>query len=48
MIGFDATFRSQAARKFETDDRAHAVTKKRERLIEKWRDLTHERLDERF
>ena len=48
MIGFDAMLRTQAARKFKTDERAHAVTKKRERLIEKWSDLTRERLDERL
>lgn len=48
MIGFDAMLRTQAPRKFKTDDRAHAVTKKRERLIEKWSDLTSKRLDERL
>lgn len=48
MIGFDAILRTQVAGKFKTDGRAHAVTKKRERPIEKWSDLTRERLDERL
>lgn len=48
MNGFDPMLHTQAACKFKTDDRAHAVTKKRERLIEEWSDLTRERLDERL
>jgi hypothetical protein len=48
MRGLDVMLRTQAACKFKTDDRAHAVTKKRERLIEEWSDLTRERLDERL
>lgn len=48
MIGFDSMLCTQAARKFKTDDGAHAVTKKRERPIQKRRDLTRERLDERL
>ena len=45
MLGFEATLITQAARKFESDDRAHAVTEKRERLVEISRDLTREQLD---
>ena len=48
MIGFDAMLPTQPARKFKTDERAHAVTKKRKRLVEEWSDLTRERLDERL
>ena len=35
MIRFEATFRTQPARQFETDERAHAVAEERERSIEK-------------
>ena len=45
MFGFKAALITQAAREFETDDRAHAVTEERERLVEIWSDLTRELLD---
>src|SRR5215213_1224898 len=48
MIRFDAMLRTQPAREFETNQRAHAMTKQRERSIEVWKDLASQRFNERF
>jgi hypothetical protein len=45
MLGFEATLITQAAREFETNDRAHAMTEERERLVEVWHDLKRELLN---
>jgi hypothetical protein len=46
MLGFEAALITQAAREFETDERAHAMTEERERLVEVWRNLKRELLDQ--
>lgn len=46
MLGFDFTLRTQPAREFEPDDPTHAMTEKRERLVEIGGDLTRERIDQ--
>jgi hypothetical protein len=48
MIRFYAMLRTQAAREFETDQRAHAMTKQRELSIEMWNDLASEGFNEWF
>ena len=48
MIRFDAMLRTQPPREFETDHRAHAVTKQCERSIEMWKDLASQRFNERL
>jgi len=46
MLGFEAALITQAARELEPDERAHAMTEERERLVEVWRNLKRELLDQ--